>query len=257
MAQTASIDDIMNLLYNVGGGIDAANINLQEQQLSQLMESFRREFGMGLLDRLLEIEQNPFSIVNAVRLAGQAGGGPEGIAGGFAATGGLGTPSPFSGLLDRLLEDLGGFAGGNPINPQTGMPLTPDEMAFLRRFEGLSLEEQASQIQYLGGDAWEFLRDWAERQQAGATQIVPPDPTEPTPSGDRIPLIGGQKVVIGGGGGDLRGRGPPPGPPGPPFDLAGGGLPTPGLPNFTFGRPRAVANSARRGANSGILRGLR
>ena len=251
MAQTASIDDIMNLLYNVGGGIDAANINLQEQQLSQLMESFRREFGMGLLDRLLEIEQNPFSIVNATRLAAQAGGGPGGIAGGFAATGGLGTPSPFSGLLDRLLEDLGGFAGGNPINPQTGMPLTPDEMAFLRRFEGLSLEEQASQIQYLGGDAWEFLRDWAERERAGATKIVPPDPTEPTPSAGIMGLIeqiGGQRPQ------DL-----PPGPSIPPTGLPGPppGIPTPGLPNFTFGRPRAVANSARRGANSGILRGLR
>ena len=243
MAQNASIDDIMNLIFNVGGGIDQANLGLQEQQLAQLMESFRREFGMGLVDRLFQIEQDPFSIVNATRLAGQAGGGPQGIAGGFAATGGLGTPSPFSGLLDRLLEDLGGFAGGNPINPNTGSPFTPSEMAFLRRFENLSLEEQAEQIQFLGGDVWEFLRDAVSQGEGAAGP-------ERGAAGFPRPPVGGTpfKDVIG----TQTPKDLPPGMPSPPI----GGIPQ-RAPNFTFGRPRATARSANRGANSGILRGLR
>lgn len=245
MAQ--SLED---LIFNVGGGIDQANLKLQEQELGQLMEAFRREFGMGLLDRLLQVQQDPFNIVNAVRLAGQAGGGPQGIAGGFAQTKGLGTPSPFGDIVDRLLEDLGGFAGANPINPKTGSPFTPSEMAFLRRFENLSLEQQAGQVEFLSGRdaAWDFLRDWAEQQQPGGTDIVPP---EPTPTGTP-PFLEGQTPT------DL----PPGFPPFPGFvpgPGGGGGLVggLPGVPDFSFGRPKATAKSARRGANSGILRGLR
>lgn len=236
MAQ-ASVNDIWNLIYNVGGGIDQANLQLQEQQLAQLMESFRREFGMGLLDRLLEMQKDPFNIVNAVQLAGQSGGGPQGVAGGFAETGGLGTPSPFGDIVSRLLEELGGFAGASPINPNTGAPFTPTETAFLRRFEGLSLEDQARQVEYLGGDVWEFLRNWASGQGTG---IVPPEPAPPTPTPEEQGIGAEASRTV------------------PSFvSPPGGGSFVPVLPDFTFGRPKANARAAGRGANSGILRGLR
>lgn len=120
--------------YNVGGGLDQANMNLQAAQLAQAGELGRRQFGSNLLNQLFSLQQNPFSIVPALQAYGASGGGVLAPATAFAQTGGAGAPSPYGGLVDRLLSDLAGFAvtrgseappaasyeRGTPYVPRTG-----------------------------------------------------------------------------------------------------------------------------------------
>ena len=97
-------------VYNVGGGYDQAQMNLESMRLAQAGELGRRQFGSGLLETLMGVQQDPFSIVPALQAYGAAGGGTLGPVSAFAQSGGAGMPSPYGGLVDRLLADLSSFA---------------------------------------------------------------------------------------------------------------------------------------------------
>ena len=125
---------IYDLLYNVGGGMDQATLNLQAQQQAADMENVRHQTGFQLLDYLTGLQQNPFSIVPALQAYGAGGGGPMASANAFAQTGGIGNPSPYGAIAQQLIQGLSEFTGGTPINPNTGRPFTPTEMAYLRVF---------------------------------------------------------------------------------------------------------------------------
>ena len=127
--------------WNVAGGSDIASMALQAYQLAQAMELGRRGIGQNLLDKLFELQQNPFSIVPALQSYGAAGGGPLAPAAALAQSGGVGMQSPYGPLIDRLLAGMSEFAGGAPINPNTGAPYLPNEMDYLRM---LTMRQPAS-----------------------------------------------------------------------------------------------------------------
>lgn len=121
-----------NLIYDVGGGGEQADYNLQALDLAQRMLATQRQTGLGLLDYVTETQRDPFSIVPALQMYGGAGGGTLAPQVALAQSGGLGRPSPYGPIAQNILERLAEFTGGVPINPATGYPLTPQELAYIR-----------------------------------------------------------------------------------------------------------------------------
>ena len=125
------LDPSNPLVYNVGGGLNQAQMNLGTAQLAQAGELARRQFGMDFVSKLLALQQDPFSIVPALQAYGASGGGVLAPATAFAQTGGAGAPSPYGGLVDRLLSDLSNFAvtkGSEPMpatSYERGTPMVP------------------------------------------------------------------------------------------------------------------------------------
>lgn len=91
----------------------AQELELVRMQLEQQMELGRRELGAGLLETLLDIQRDPFSIVPALQTYGAAGGGTMAPVQAFAETEGAGWPTPYGSLIEQLLGDLVAFAGGS------------------------------------------------------------------------------------------------------------------------------------------------
>ena len=104
-------------LWNLGGGADEWMRRLEEIRLAQSMNLARRQMGMGLLGSLFDIQRDPFSIVPALQAYKAGGGGTLAPAAAFAQTGGAGTPSPYGGLVDRLLADLAKFSLASEEKP--------------------------------------------------------------------------------------------------------------------------------------------
>ncbi|KKN82243.1 hypothetical protein LCGC14_0310560 [marine sediment metagenome] len=117
----------LSQIFNVGGGSADADRLLDIFQATELARGGRKSVGLGLLGQLFGVQQDPFSIVPALQAFNAAGGGVQAPVGAFGATGGAGAPSPFGGLVDRLLDDLAGFAAGQveaptPTPTATGTP---------------------------------------------------------------------------------------------------------------------------------------
>jgi hypothetical protein len=129
-------DDVYGGVMNVGGGRDDAEMRLQAQQQASAMELSRQQMGMGLMQNIQDTMRDPFSIVSALQMYGKAGGGTQGPAAALAASGGRGAPSPYGEIADRLMRGLSEFSGATPINPTTGQPMNPQEMAYLRQLSG-------------------------------------------------------------------------------------------------------------------------
>ena len=134
----ASFLDLFNqdpTAFNVAGGFDIAQLNQQAQFAALEAELGRREFGRSLLQDVIGFQQNPFSLTAATRAAGAggAGGGISPFLSALQQSGGVGQPAPpiFGDVASNLLRDLSVFAGGAGINPRTGRPYTPQEIAFL------------------------------------------------------------------------------------------------------------------------------
>lgn len=123
--------------YNVGGGSEQAGFNFDATQLAQQAELARKQTALGFLEYLQETQRDPFSIVTALQQYNTFGGGTLAPAAALAGSGGVGTPapSPYGEMAQRLMEGLGEFTGGTPYNPNTGKPMTPQEMAFLRMID--------------------------------------------------------------------------------------------------------------------------
>lgn len=119
-----------NLLYTVGGGQQQAQQGFDALNLAQQMEGSRNQMGMSLLDYITKVQQDPFSIVPALQMYGQAGGGTLAPAAALAASGGQ-MNSPYGDIAANLIRNLSTFAGGAPVNPKTGRSFTPDEMAYI------------------------------------------------------------------------------------------------------------------------------
>jgi hypothetical protein len=106
--------------FNIAGGFNLAQLDLDAQRLALQSELSRQEFGRSLLQQLLDVQRDPFSIVPALTAfgaGGQAGGG--GVlapATDLARTGGAGRPAPaaFGDLASQLLQNAGMFATGPP-----------------------------------------------------------------------------------------------------------------------------------------------
>ena len=135
---------ISDMIYNVGGGQIQADQALQAQDLAQRMELSRLGLAQSLMGQLADMQRDPFSIVPALQAYGAAGGGTLSPIVALANSGGQGMPSPYGSMFDNILKQLGDVAGGNPLNPNTGRPYTPDEAAYLRQ---LSMNQQQSQGQ--------------------------------------------------------------------------------------------------------------
>lgn len=147
----------------VGGGQEQARLALEAAELAQQGELARLAMGQQLLAHLSDIQRDPFSIVPALQAYGAAGGGTLAPAADLYASGGRGRPSPYGGLYDLLLAELGrvGTAGGGgggavaaapgggvtatqraitqaPVQPTMGVidgvlgPLTPDRVKGLQ-----------------------------------------------------------------------------------------------------------------------------
>ena len=114
MGGFAGLDSYFNpnnpFVYNVGGGANDAERLLSMFQAVEAARAARKSTGLGLLDTLINVQQDPFSIVPALMAYKSAGGGVQAPVSAFGATGGAGTPSPYGGLVDRLLGDLSTFA---------------------------------------------------------------------------------------------------------------------------------------------------
>jgi len=153
----ALLDPNNPFVYNVGGGLDQAQMNLGSAQLAQAGELGRRQLGMDFLSKLLSIQQDPFSIVPALQAYGASGGGVLAPATAFAQTGGAGTPSPYGGLVDKLLSDLGDFAvtKGSEAKPaasyKQGTPAVPRTGTYkLHKGEAVVPENMAGRMRALG-----------------------------------------------------------------------------------------------------------
>ncbi len=111
---------------NVGGGINEALIGLSEEELAFKIEGFRQGFGADLLQQLVGMQNNPFSLVPALQAYGAAGGGTLAPAAAFDATGGAGAPSPYGNLVQELLAGLSDFALGRGGQGGDDAPSTED-----------------------------------------------------------------------------------------------------------------------------------
>jgi hypothetical protein len=98
-------------------------------------EAGRREVGLSLLQQVTQMAQNPFSPTLAGIAAGAtgAGGGISPYMAAFQRTGGVGQPAPpeYFDVATNLLRELSIYAGAAGINPQTGLPYTAKEIAYL------------------------------------------------------------------------------------------------------------------------------
>jgi hypothetical protein len=121
--------------FNVAGGFDIAQLNLAAQQAAMEAEAGRREFGRSLLQDVIGMRQNPFDLTTAMMAAGAGGvgGGISPFTASLQRSGGVGQPAPpmFGDVATNLLRQLSIYAGGAGINPQTGLPYTPKEIAYL------------------------------------------------------------------------------------------------------------------------------
>jgi hypothetical protein len=118
---------IQDLIMNVGGGLDIAQLGLQEAALAQQGELSRQQITQGVLSQLVAMQQNPFNVISAL----QAQGGPGGVAGAVAAGGGRRTV-PFGDIAQRLIENLAAFSGGF-VDPATGLPQNLEQLEHTRR----------------------------------------------------------------------------------------------------------------------------
>ncbi len=112
--------------------IDFANLDLRTQELAQQAEFGRAGATGDLLNTILGIQRDPFSVVPALSLFGAAGGGTQAPANALALTQGRGIAPELGGIVGDLVRELTQFTGATPINPNTGTPFTPGEMQFLR-----------------------------------------------------------------------------------------------------------------------------
>ncbi len=118
------VDDILIGDITVGGGIDQADLFIRILEIAQDMAVSQHEVGLGLISFIRDQMADPFNILSATSLFGQAGGGTLAPAAGFAATGGQ--PSAFGPLFDELLQSVSQFALGEFELPE--LPeLPPDE----------------------------------------------------------------------------------------------------------------------------------
>lgn len=99
---------------NIGGGFAEAERLSDLFTRTEEARAARKTAGLDLLTQLLDIQQNPFSIVPALQAFGAAGGGTLAPAVDLARTGGVGRPSPYGSLIDSLLSDLSRFATSAP-----------------------------------------------------------------------------------------------------------------------------------------------
>lgn len=162
---------------NIGGGSADADRQLALMNLLMPMQLGRQQFGGDLVSQMLGIRANPLNLVTSLNLAGQAGGGTGAIGAALAGTGGAGFPTgeaQFPGLdqaIANLLQQQTTFAGGAPINPNTGLPYTPNEMAFLER---LVAQEQGfgapTPVRDVGGAVVQEASRATPRPQTQATR---------------------------------------------------------------------------------------
>lgn len=116
--------------------LDVRALDISEAQFQQQLAQ-EEEFGKvgaasGLLETLLDVQREPFSVVPALTTFGAAGGGTRAPNAALALTQGQGIAPELGGVVNRLLGEITQFAGANPINPNTGVAFTPGEMQFLR-----------------------------------------------------------------------------------------------------------------------------
>ena len=119
--------------YTVGGGQIQAEQELQAAELAQRMEMARMQLGQGVMGYLTDLQRDPFSIVPALQAYSASGGGTLAPNAAMVQSGGLGQPSPYGDIVGNLIRGLSEFAGGANINPVTGRPYTPNELAEQRR----------------------------------------------------------------------------------------------------------------------------
>lgn len=127
--------------------IDFANLELRTQELAQQAEFGRAGTAGNLLNTILGIQRDPFSIVPALSLFGAAGGGTRAPANALALTRGEGIAPELGGVVGDLVRELTQFTGATPINPNSGLPFTPGEMQFLRLVD----QQQQAQPPVPGG----------------------------------------------------------------------------------------------------------
>lgn len=136
-----------NLNFNVAGGQDQADREFQAALFGAQQQQFRLQEGGTLLDRLMAAQQMPFNFGNVINATGQlGGGGPTGQLGALEATGNRGFPAPFSPIIQQLIETQAGALGGAPTNPNTGMPFTPNELAYIRIILGQQGQAPTGQV---------------------------------------------------------------------------------------------------------------
>src|SRR3990167_547528 len=115
------VDDLLEQVLNLAGGMNQADLYLQVIDLAQKMKLSQQMIGQTLLDFIRAQMADPFSIVPAVALYGQAGGGTLAPAAGFEISGGM--PSPYGPLFDELMKSLSDFAMGNFEIPVVDFPV--------------------------------------------------------------------------------------------------------------------------------------
>ncbi|KKN72528.1 hypothetical protein LCGC14_0410320 [marine sediment metagenome] len=109
--------------FNIAGGFDIAGLNLEAQRLALESELARQEFGRSLLQQVMDVQRDPFSIVPALQGFSAAGGGTLAPAQDFAQTGGRPADPIFGQLVQQLLQGAGQFAPGGQ-----GAPTAPSEL---------------------------------------------------------------------------------------------------------------------------------
>lgn len=142
-----------NLVLNIGTGTQQAEQQMTALKDAQQAELSRMQMGQGLLSTLIDVQRDPFSIVPALQAYQGAGGGTLGSATALAASGGRGQPSPYGRLASNLMANLGAFSGGADINPHTGQPYSPGELAYLRQTQAVNEPGSFTPAGYTGASA--------------------------------------------------------------------------------------------------------
>lgn len=107
----ALFDDIGFL---VGGGVDQAQLELAGFQAEEAAFRDRAQGGSTLLDQLVDLQRDPFSLVPALQAFAASGGGTLGSATALGATGGKPQETGLGPLIQQLIDGLSEFALGVP-----------------------------------------------------------------------------------------------------------------------------------------------
>jgi len=207
--------DVVDQIFGdltLGGGIDQADLMIKIMEQAQKMAATQHEVGLGLIQFIRDDMADPFNILTATSLFGQAGGSALSL-----SDTGVGAPSQFGPLFDQIMEAVSQFAlgdfplpslpGQDPGGPDPAIKLDPaatqlfslDEFnSRLHNFDNLTSTDATWMLQF--ADHWGALnqnREIADQARRVSDVILRRNSGQITSEEAREELQGGGAPVPG------------------------------------------------------------